>query len=53
MTEVQFFINDNEVSRLDITEAECLAGAEDGWIWVEEGLTVLLVQVPARRNREV
>ena len=31
---VEFFIGGNMVPKLNISEAECEAGAEDGWIWV-------------------
>ena len=40
---VEFFMGGSTepLAKLDITEAECDAGLEDGWIWVEEGVSVM------------
>jgi hypothetical protein len=38
---VEVEIDGMDVDFLEISEAECLAGAMDGWIWLIEGQTVL------------
>ena len=38
---VEFEIDGMDVPQLDVSEEECLAGTQSGWIWLIEGQTVL------------
>ena len=38
---VEFWMDGQMLEKLEISEAECDAGAADGWIWLEEGVSVM------------